>query len=223
MTHHAAASSQSAAHPAAPLVVFDLGRVLIRICDNWAQACDIARLPFPAALHDTAIAASVHERGNEFESGKLTHDAYTRHVASLVSAPQEHISKVVHTWLRGPFEGGRALIADLRSRDVRTACLSNTNATHWRQMHHDPANMLPLHQLDYRFASHLVGCMKPAAAIYQHVEDTAAVAPSSIIFFDDNTDNIAAARARHWQATQIDTTRCPITQMRHTLRELGVL
>lgn len=205
------------------IVIFDLGRVLIRICDHWHEACNIAGVTPTDALGDKAIAAAILDLGNEFESGRLTPDDYFALAASHAGMSPDDVSGVVSAWLKGPFEGGEALIDELLAADITTACLSNTNHVHWQLMHEHPKQKLPLTKLHHRFASHIIGCMKPEAGIYQHVEDTTGLPPEAIVFFDDNAANIAAARGRGWRAHQIDTSADPITQMRNKLTQLGVL
>jgi HAD superfamily hydrolase (TIGR01509 family) len=89
----------------------------------------------------------------------------------------------------------------------------------------DPAdaNFFPLDRLTWRFASHLIGVMKPHEGIYEHVERTTALPPASMLFFDDLEPNVVAARRRGWQSHQIQADSDPIEQARIVLRERGVL
>ena len=47
-------------------------------------------------------------------------------------------------------------------------------------------------------------CAKPDARIYEIAEQRFGVAPQALFFTDDNPHNIAAARARGWQAHLFD-------------------
>lgn len=216
--------------PAAPiqLVIFDLGRVLIRICDHWGEACKLAGVKAPASLADKAIASQILELGDAFESGRLTQDDYYMQAGFVADLDAADVQKVVTAWLKGPFDGVVDLVNELHaiapSKNFQTACLSNTNATHWELMHDDARHKLPLRELHYAFASHLIGHMKPQAAIYDHVEEESGVSPASILFFDDNQANIAAAKARGWHAVLIDTAApTPATQMRQVLHDHAIL
>ncbi len=60
---------------------------------------------------------------------------------------------------------------------------------------------------------------KPDARIYEHVERVSGLAPGRIVFFDDLAENIAAARARGWNAHQIAIGPDPIFQVRDYLRD----
>lgn len=206
------------------LVIFDLGRVLIRICDHWQEACNLAGVQSPKCLTDKATIQHMLALGMEHESGRLENDAYYARAGQLTGLSPREVESIAIAWLKGPFPGSHALVADLHAKGIATACLSNTNALHWQLMHDDPRHRLPLRELKYAFASHLIGVMKPHADIYEHVEKTTGLPGDAIVFFDDNADNITAAHARGWHAVRIDTQpACTSVQMRQTLRELGVL
>lgn len=216
------------AKPPIQLVIFDLGRVLIRICDHWQEACERAGVTPPASLADKAIASQILALGDEFESGRLTPDDYYLQAGFVADLEADDVKKIVTAWLKGPFPGVVDLVHELHAiaptQNLRTACLSNTNATHWQLMHDDAVHRLPLRDLHHAFASHLIGHMKPAAAIYDHVEEETGVAPEAILFFDDNQANITAANARGWHAVMIDTTaESPADQMREVLKAHAIL
>jgi 2-haloacid dehalogenase len=56
-----------------------------------------------------------------------------------------------------------------------------------------------LTEFDRRYISGQLGVAKPSARIYEIVEEDSGIAPVRLLFADDRTDNIAAARARGWQ------------------------
>jgi FMN phosphatase YigB (HAD superfamily) len=208
------------------LVLFDLGRVLIQICDDWKHACRIAGVTIPADLAEpdealVARAATVIER---YDTGKIDGVTFAQEIAPLRGLAPEQVHAFHNAFLRGPFAGGAELIDELHARGVRTACLSNTGEVHWRQMNDpDDPNFFPLDRLTWRFASHHIGVMKPHDGIYEFVERTTKLAPSSMLFFDDLEPNVAAAQRRGWQAHQIRIDADPIAQMRRVLHDRGVL
>ena len=112
----------------------------------------------------------------------------------------------------------------VHARGYRTACLSNTNATHWQQMS-DPAApcCLPLERLSYQFGSHLIGARKPDRAVYEHVERVTTASGRQVVFFDDLPENVSAAQLRGWRAHQVLTDRDPIVQVREHLSRHRVL
>lgn len=215
----------SDATPRVRLVCFDLGRVLIRICDGWAQACRCAGVAFdgdePAFLR-TPAAADLLRR---LDVGTLGLDDFYRGVADLSGCVgPEQVRAALDAYLLGPFPGALELIDELHARGIATACLSNTNANHWAQMTApDGPNALPLDRLTFRFASHLMRTRKPQREVYEQVERDTGLPGATIVFFDDVLENVEAARACGWLAHQIDTARDPIVQARERLRRYDVL
>ncbi|HEY7116311.1 MAG TPA: HAD-IA family hydrolase [Tepidisphaeraceae bacterium] len=206
------------------LVVFDLGRVLVRICDNWKHACEVAGVPIPPRDMDEPTRARMMALVVESECGRLDQHAMAHAAAPVLGIRPEHFLALSDAYLLGPFAGAGELIDDLHTAGHATACLSNTNASHWRMMT-DPANPHGpvLARLGHRFASHLVGARKPDARIYAHVERTTGVAPDLITFFDDVAENIAAAQSRGWTAHLVGKCENPIPAIRARLRSEGLL
>ena len=206
------------------LVVFDLGRVLVRICDNWQHACKVAGVPVPFRALDDAAKARMHELVCANEIGKLDQAAFCEGAARLLDAEPEHVSASSNAYLLGAFPGAVRLLEQLMTLGYETACLSNTNARHWSIML-DPASpsALPLDRMTYRFASQEIGLRKPDDAIYTYVERVSGKRGSEIVFFDDLDANVAAALRRGWQAHVIRVDADPIAQVRDHLRAAGVL
>jgi putative hydrolase of the HAD superfamily len=208
------------------LVVFDLGRVLIRICDGFAHACEVAEVQVPGGLNeiDEATSRRIDEVVARIDTGKIDLDTFARELAPLRGMQPADIVRIQNIYLRGPYPGAVELIDELNAAGVATACLSNTSDSHWRMMT-DPAdpNYLPLERLAHRFASHLVGMRKPDAGIYEYVERSTGVAAASIVFFDDLEANIAAAVRRGWRGHQVRIDADPIAQVREHLRAARVL
>jgi FMN phosphatase YigB (HAD superfamily) len=209
------------------LVCFDLGRVLIRICDGWPQACDVAGVPRPCNELTADARARIMElicRIEVGEGGDAGIEAFCREASRYLGVPCEHVAKVWRNWTLGPYEGAPALVEDLRAARVATACLSNTNIQHWNIMN-DPADphYPALAGLQYRFASHLIGARKPDDAAYAHVERETGIPGSAILFLDDVADNVEAARRRGWRAHVVERCVNPIPLIRQILRDEGVL
>lgn len=57
-----------------------------------------------------------------------------------------------------------------------------------------------LAEFDRSYVSGHMKVIKPAPRIYEMVEQDCGIAPERLLFADDRADNIAAARARGWQA-----------------------
>lgn len=208
------------------LVVFDLGRVLIRICDGWSHACEVAAIKVPGGLNelDEATLRRVDEVVGHLDTGKIDLDTFARELAPLRNLQPSDVVRIQSIYLRGPYPGAAELIDELNDFGVGTACLSNTSDSHWRMMTNpaDP-NYLPLDRLTHRFASHLIGIRKPDEEIYEHVERETGVEPSTILFFDDLEANVLAAQRRCWSGRQIRIDADPIAQVREHLGAAGVL
>lgn len=206
------------------LVIFDLGRVLIRICDDWRHACRNVGIEVAARELDGDEQVCAADIIRRLDSGVIDEKRFAQEIAPLRGLTAEQVLAVNDAYLLGPFPGVSEMIDDLHARGINTACLSNTNGNHWRMMQ-DPsnANFLPLHRLTHRFASHLIGCCKPDEAIYEHVERATDVQGNQILFFDDAAANVEAARRRGWNAEVITTDREPVDQMRGHLARYGVL
>ena len=61
-----------------------------------------------------------------------------------------------------------------------------------------------LNEFDREFVSGHLRCIKPDPRIYAAVEEGSGLSGASLLFADDRLDNIAAARARGWNAHHFD-------------------
>ena len=207
------------------LVVFDLGRVLIRICDDWKHACAIAGVAVPPGELAAPSQAALNALVCAVEVGDLDLAAFASAVAPNLGLSSGDVVRLHNAYLRGPYPGAFELLGDLRRSGVATACLSNTNANHWRLMT-DPSSpnyMAFDDTFTHVFASHLVRLRKPDDCIYAHVEQSTGAGPDEIVFFDDVPENIAAAATRGWRAHAIRIDADPIAQARTHLAAYRLL
>jgi FMN phosphatase YigB (HAD superfamily) len=111
---------------------------------------------------------------------------------------------------------------------VSTACLSNTNHSHWQRLAglDGRREYSAVPELRHRLASHLVGYIKPDPQIYRLAHATfseaGAVRPEGIIFFDDLAENVSAARSAGWTAFLVDHRGDTAQQMREHLLGIGI-
>jgi len=209
------------------LICLDLGGVMIRICRDWDEACGDARHQLrPRFANSLEVAGCIAPIGHAYETGAIDDAEFDRRVAAALGLSVEHVAAAVDAWLKGPYPGARDLIRRLgRCGGMRSACLTNTNRRHWRAMTQPGPHELGLHELTWRFTSFEASHMKPDAGIYAYAERFAAaegIAPESILFFDDNPANIAAAISRGWRAEQIDPEADPPRQVLRHLERNGV-
>ena len=206
------------------LVCFDLGRVLIRICDGWREACGVAGVEAPVSELTREQWAGLLQLIDRIEVGEDGIDVFCAEAGRCLGIESDVVAEVWRHWTLGPYPGAAELIAELRGRGVRTACLSNTNVRHWEVLT-DPADphYPAVAGLDHRFASHLIGRRKPDELAYAHVERETGVAAGEILFFDDLTENVVAANRRGWRGRLVPRCENPVPVIRAALREEGVL
>jgi HAD superfamily hydrolase (TIGR01509 family) len=206
------------------LVVFDLGRVLIRICDGWQHAFERAGVSFPADVITADVRRRLHEGVARIEVGQGAVPEFCAEVANLLGLSCDDVTRMWEGYTLGPFPGVPELIADLHAAGVNTACLSNTNAEHWRVLTdlNDPQGQA-LAPLQHHFASHLIRARKPDAAIYDYLERQTGFASGDIIFFDDMPENVAAAQQRGWAGHLVERCENPIPAIRQVLQQEGIL
>lgn len=206
------------------LVCFDLGGVLVRIRDGWADACQAVGVTLPAALADPTLSARMTGLSKQVELGVIDARQFAEQTARITGLTVSQVYDVSAAWLCGPCPGAHELLDRVWATGVQTACLSNTGNHHWQLLTTPGAvNDLALDRLTYRFASHLIGLAKPAPAVYRHVESLTGIPPAGILFFDDSHDNCRAAHDRGWHAYRIDPAGDPVTQMYRHLARHGVL
>lgn len=223
------------------VVCFDLGGVLVRICQTWAEACGRAALSRNVEWlgSDTWIARR-RQVGDRYQSGELECSEYFSELAALSEGLFTAIEfeQIHRAWTLDHYPGALEFVRALNaSPGITTACLSNTNHAHWvRLIGADGKNEYPaVAALQFQLASHLLGCGKPDARIYAlayatFAEGTRSLAgsgasplnPSDILFFDDLAENVAAARDAGWTAFQVDPRGDTVAQMRGFLAGAGV-
>jgi glucose-1-phosphatase len=219
--------------PPERVVCFDLGGVLVRICRSWDEACLQAQLPYRVPELMTSEAYRLRRRDvvERYQRGALECAAYYAELASAVGGAYSaiEVERIHAVWTLQEYPGALELVRALnRIPSVTTACLSNTNAAHWRRLVGEDGRVEypSVLELRHHLASHLLGCAKPDKEIYERAEQLFFGAPTAprrqVIFFDDLAENVAAARAQGWTAFQIDHTGDTVRQMREHLASLDL-
>jgi len=201
------------------LVCFDLGGVLVRICRDWTEGCVAAGIEVRSVPDDPHRAR--HSLTNEHQRGVLDLEAFSERLAATFDGrytPPE-IAKIHRAWLRGEYEDVHRIVERINGAGVETACLSNTNATHWEAMADYPS----LRALDSRHASHLMGHVKPDEACFAAFEVATGRKATEILFFEDTPENAVAAARRGWRAVVVDPHVETAPQIERALGEHGVL
>ena len=215
-------------NPAIRLVCFDLGGVIVRTCDSWASACVRAGVPYRPEVEELRRQDRVRALDVEWQLGLIDPDGYFRGLSDRLERlySVEELERIHQAWLLGEFPGTDALVRKLNGLGtVTTACLSNTNAHHWQMMGADSASspFQAFHNLRDRQASHLLHLVKPGPEIYREFERRTGAAGGEILFFDDLTENVEAARRAGWQAEEIRPGEEPSAQIGRLLEAHGIL
>ncbi|HET9932453.1 MAG TPA: HAD-IA family hydrolase [Polyangiaceae bacterium] len=215
------------------LVCFDLGGVLVRICRSFGEACRAAGLDVRASIEGRVAQRIRYEFSQRFNTGKLDELSWANELSGALDGlyTADELRRVHRAWTLGEYEGAHELVHELDSIGVATACLSNTDQSHWtRLVHHDGTSALPgepeypsVLRLHHRHASHLFGFAKPNAEIYRAFEAATALRGPEILFFDDLPENVRGARDIGWRAERIDPYNETVPQLRRWLRHHGVL
>lgn len=209
------------------VVCFDLGGVVVRICNGWEEGCAAAGLDVRAGeiTPDSIDGKSrlVHDLTIGAIDGSAFFTALAEGVRGLYS-PDE-FERVHMAWILGEYAGVAGIIGALRDHPhCVVACLSNTNHVHWDQMLGANGARFPaIEAIEHRHASHLLGLAKPDEAIYRAFERARNAAGDEILFFDDKQQNIKTARSIGWRAQRIDPTTETAPQINAALRAHGVL
>lgn len=187
------------APPAAiEVILFDVGGVLVEISGiaailDWLDHRITADEVWHLWLGSPAVRA--------FESGQIAPEAFaTAMLAELgLAMPPRVFLDAFITWPARLYPGTLELLGRIPEH-YRRALLSNTNALHWPRVMEE----LGLGAVfEHRFASHLIGKLKPDAEAFQHAADALACEPARILFLDDNSVNVDAARAVGMRAARV--------------------
>jgi glucose-1-phosphatase len=229
--------------PGQPIVVFDLGGVMVRICRSWEEACAAAGEPYYPQVRDPAMLEARKAVVRQHEIGALPCESFFVELAATTFGlySPEQVRRIHTAWLLGEYPGIGDVVDELHRAGIPTGVLSNTNHAHWvammpRRWHTaapqgatDPADRHPasgyptLARILHPHASHLLGHTKPTVEIHRAFEHRVGVRPEQVLFFDDLADNVTGARVAGWKVHQIDHTADTAAQMRATLRQSGLL
>lgn len=172
------------------LLLFDLGGVLV---DYDPIGPLTALLPERADHHRIVRRWAEREELRQLETGRCPPERFASAVIDefeLRLTPEEFLANFA-LWDRGPLPGAVALLKSLRGR-LRLACLSNNNPVHWGRL----CTVFGIdREFDATYLSHEIGVMKPDRRAYEHVLAAERVPAEGVVFLDDNTDNVAGARA----------------------------
>ena len=177
-------------------VVFDLGNVIIDLDIHRADVAlkEMTGIGFSDANGDDL------QTFLDFEMGKIEEAIFLNYFIKKAARPIQAWD-MINAWnamLLCIPEPRLDMIATLKN-SYRTYFLSNTNETHLRWVDRYLSKNSKKYQsleslVDKAFYSYKMGCRKPDKSIYTKMLEEGEINPSETIFFDDNADNIEAAR-----------------------------
>jgi len=208
--------------PWRPLIVFDIGGVLVRLSSSLDEAASRAGITLrEAAAADQALWSALFVK---WQSGQIADEPFFQQWAACVGRfDASEAQRLSLGWLQDEFEGVDALLQELVAKGLELGCLSNTTKHHWDFLLGDPQRYPSMRRLKHAHASHLIGAMKPDEKIYREFERLTGRTPEELVFFDDLERNVTGARACGWNAHRVDPKAGPAGQVRAHLEKLGLL
>lgn len=179
-----------------PVFIFDLGKVLVDF-DYSIAARKIAASSSqpPENLH--GFLGNSHWLV-EYESGRMTRAEFFAAVRDAIGFRGDvHEFSRIFANIFTEISPMIALHAELRQRGFQTFIFSNTNDL---AIEHIRRNFPFFKNFDGYILSYEVGAMKPQPQIYEAMEKLCGHSGADLIYIDDLPANIAAGKARGWQA-----------------------
>lgn len=190
--------------------LFDLGNTLIkisyeRVIENICRDSSVTRdelmevLEEPGSYRDMERGAVSFWEFYEFLCDKTGYRGSIRDFHEIWS-----------DFFDGTYPGAEELLERVRAR-YRVAFLSNSNEIHAELI---PKKFSSLFEKDDRFIfSHRFKVAKPDPEIFRRALDTIGATPHQVVFIDDLSENVAAARSLGMQAFQFIDTLSLIRQL----------
>ena len=177
-------------------VVFDVGRVLFQ----WELRALFEKLiDEPQELAWFLDNVVTEEWHFEHDRGRALADMVPERIA-LFPQYEAHIRAYATRFnetVPGPVDGSHALVERLAARGVPLFCLTNFGDEFWQAFR--PAQLI-FDLFEDIVVSGVEKVAKPEARIYAIVEERSGRCGAELFFTDDNPANIAAAKARGWDA-----------------------
>jgi epoxide hydrolase-like predicted phosphatase len=178
-----------------PVVVFDLGKVLVDFDYSIAARKVAARSA--KSMSDLVSLLAASPLINQYETGLVTRQQFFETIRDTIGYQGDLAEFGGHfADIFTEIPAMTALQASLRRRGIRTFILSNTNDL---AVEHIERNFPFFKNFDGYIYSFKVGAMKPDARIYQALEAMCGLAGADIVYLDDLAANVAAGAARGWR------------------------
>jgi FMN phosphatase YigB (HAD superfamily) len=194
-----------------PIVVFDLGKVLVDFDYSIAAQKIAARSTkqLPDLRHFLGSSPVL----SRFESGLLTRQQFfgeIQQIIGFIGNVNEFSGDFADIFLSIP--PMIELHAELRQKGYLNYIFSNTNDI---AIEHIRRNFPFFNNFDGYIFSYEVGAMKPEVKIYEAMEKMSGKRGAEIIYIDDRPENVEAGAARSWRVILHETpekTRAALNQ-----------
>lgn len=170
------------------IILFDLGRVLMRIdFDAFPNGLGLItheqRAPYEALLKPII---------RVYEEGKMDTEEFLDSLYAIFDCrfPREQILESFNDIIVEDNQEIISFVDSVRAK-YRVAVLSNTCDCHWRKVE-QISSIIKL--FPDRFTSFELGAMKPNPAIYRAVCTALNISPEHVLFVDDLKENIDGAK-----------------------------
>jgi FMN phosphatase YigB (HAD superfamily) len=208
------------------LVVFDIGGVLVQAVQTWVEAAQRAGFSFsPSRLQQfEAKLRTLPRRG----VGAIDSERYYALFAEASDGlfTPDDARRISDASLIAEYPGISCVFDALDAAGMPTAVLTNSNDAAWRRLFPvlpTESEFPSLARIPSRFASHLMGVQEPDPRAFREVERGTGYSADAILFFDDRTENVEAARWFGWTAELIDPAGDTTEQIIRLLRSHGVI
>jgi HAD superfamily hydrolase (TIGR01509 family) len=196
------------------VVLFDVGGVLVELGGvetmlGWLGPAVSADELWRRWLTSSSV--------RHFETGKIDAQAFAAGVIAefALKLDTHRFLQAFAAWPTGLFPGTLEMLARIPP-SYRRALLSNSNSLHWRRVTED---MGLGGAIETHFVSHLTGRIKPDTEAFEHAVESLGCLPEQVLFIDDNSLNIEAARQFGMHAVRARGN----LETRRALGEFGVI
>ena len=176
------------------IILFDLGGVLVDLAD---PVTSIGLSMSSEEFWRTWLSSPLVQ---QFETGRLTTSEFVSQFgAELGFHDAAEFDRALRSWHLPMFDGAEKALQTLTESNT-IALLSNTNEIHWQHVESQTDVFADFAKV---FLSYETGNAKPHPSAFHDVVVHFDCEPQDIVFFDDNVDNVAAARAAGLRAVRV--------------------
>ncbi len=173
------------------LAIFDLGNVFIKI--NFLHTFVFWEKRTGVPKEQLAARFQVDTLFMQFERDQISAKEYHKHLCQVLKVPftYDDFCKGWNAIHEGVIPETRQFIEDLQGIG-KVVALTNTNRIHsdfWSVVYQEELDLF-----SHIYKSFTIGTRKPEAQCYRHVLESESCSPQDACFFDDNLENVEAAK-----------------------------